>query len=91
MKDKIIEIAKEVLYIEPDFDIEEATIQGWEEFATRLTELIEPESQVSEEYIRDKIGIIVDSTRFHDVRIEWILQQKEALTEELVKAFKELI
>ena len=50
---------------------------------------VEPE--VSEEYIRDKIAIIVDSTRFHDVRIEHILQQKVALTDELVKAFHELI
>lgn len=45
---------------------------------------------MSDEYIRDAIGIVVDQTRFHDVRLDHILKQKEQLTDELVKVFKQL-
>ena len=65
-----------------------------DEFATAIEQLDEP--AVSEEiytegdYIRDAIGVVIDRTRFHDVRIEHILKQKEQLTDELVKVFQSL-
>ncbi len=43
-----------------------------------------------EDYIRDAIGIVVDQTRFHDVRSDHILKQKEQLTDELVKVFQSI-
>ena len=58
-------------------------------FATRYHQSKIP--TVGEEYIRDKIGIIVDQTRFHDVRLDHILKQKEDLTDELVKAIRSLM
>jgi len=60
-------------------------------FATRFHQAKSKEVKpISDEYIRDAIGIVVDQTRFHDVRLDHILKQKEQLTDELVKVFKQL-
>jgi len=90
MKDKIVAILKKFReqyqnwiqgYVDyPDLDY----------YAEKIAHLYSAGGEVSDDYIRDAIGIVVDSTRFHDVRLDHILKQKEALTDELVSVFKKL-
>ena len=87
-REQIIEILKQVAThaITSELNPDELDDEGFEIFADRL----EQQPEVSEEYIRDAIGVAVDQTRFYDVRLDHILKQKEQLTNELVKVFKVL-
>lgn len=69
-----------------EYEGERISGSSWRLNYVWLKPIQQPVRGVSEEYLTDVIGVIIDQTRFHDVRLEHILSQKESLTKELTKA-----